>query len=93
MRLESVSVPTFPGLLSVSTLAVPTTFSVSVRTQRHVVTCLSYLLQDPGNGFLKQLSDLRAAYRLGRAMQTILASDSDAGVDRPCTVKLLSHPT
>lgn len=70
----------FVGLLSVSALAVPSTFSVSVRTQGHAITCLSHLLQDPGHGFLKMLSDLRTAYRLGRAVQNILASDGDAGV-------------
>lgn len=63
-----------------STLAVPSTFGVSVRTQGHAVTCLNHLLQDPGNGFLEKLSNLRAAYRLGRAMQTILVCEGDAGV-------------
>eukprot|EP00892_Ulva_mutabilis_P008068 jgi/Ulvmu1/5633/UM023_0173.1 len=66
------------SLLSVCTLAVPSTFNFSVRTQNHAVTCLNHLLQVPRLGLLQQLSDLRAAYRLGRAILKLLASGSDS---------------
>lgn len=67
------------GCLSVSTLSIPSMCSVSVRTQGHAVTCLQHLLQDSDAPFLETLSELRAAFRLGRTVQQIV-SKIDTGM-------------